>query len=48
MSKILTITLPDKTYNLLKCLAEKEKIRMVTLAAALLRKTLERKDSING
>jgi hypothetical protein len=42
MSKIIALTLPDKAYNLLKILAEKEKIREVTLASALLQKVLEK------
>lgn len=41
MSKTITLTLPDKAYKQLRELAKKEKIREVTLAAALLRRILE-------
>ena len=41
MSQKIQVTLPDKTYELLETMAEKEKIKTVTLAAAILRKVLE-------
>jgi len=42
MSQKIQITLPDKTYELLEAMAREEKIKTVTLAVALLRKTLEK------
>ena len=41
MSQTITLTLPDKDYDILKNRANKEKIRIVTFAAALLRQILE-------
>lgn len=41
MSKLIQITLPDETYELLKKLAKKEKLRIATLVVAIIRKQVE-------
>lgn len=41
MSKKIQITLPDDTYRLLEQRANEEKIRVATLATAIIRRALE-------
>ena len=41
MSKKIQITLPDETYRLLEERANEEKIKVATLATALIRRALE-------
>lgn len=41
MSKKIQITLPDNTYRLLEQRATEEKIRVATLATAIIRRALE-------
>ena len=48
MSKKIQITLPDETYELLELKANAEKIKVATLATAIIRKTLEKNGTKKG
>jgi len=42
MAKVIQLTIPDKTYEILQQQAEREKLRLATYTVALLRKALEK------
>lgn len=41
MSKVIQITIPDKTYEILEIQARKEKLRLATLVISIIRKAVE-------
>jgi len=41
MSKVIQITIPDETYQLLEAQAKKEKLRIATLVISIIRKAVE-------
>jgi len=43
MAKTIQITLPDEAYELLEAQADKEKVKVATLATAIIRRVLEDK-----